>query len=334
MNQTALRVGVIGLGKMGQRHCRVYSTLRRSQLTAVCDIDRSLASAVAQQYGAEAFDSADALLEHVDGVSIATPTQLHFALASECLTRGVHALVEKPLTETVDQAQALCALAQSSRATIQVGHIERFNPTFLELKNTLESLGILAIEFRRLSPLAGSNVDVDVISDLMIHDLDLLHELLGEDPTSLAAHGLVVLGRGIDHASAQLGFAKGTLATLTASRVTEQKVRSVEVTARGAYVVADLLAKTISLHRHTSGEYLSQNHRGVKYRQEGIVERIHVPALEPLLAELQRFVDGILDGKASAVPAEDGLRALQWADRVRQSVQSHRLEPWASYPTD
>ena len=185
---------------------------------------------------------------------------------------------------------------------------------------------LVTAENQALQQLLRAAVNAENLDALFDRTVDLMMDLLSDAPISLDAQGLVLLGSGIDHAVAQMAFPQGVLATLTASRVTEQKVRSVEVTARGAYVVADLLGQTISLHRHTSGEYLNQNHRGVKYRQEGIVERIHVPAFEPLLLELQRFVDSILDGKPSAVPADDGLRALQLAYRVRSSIEARRRE--------
>jgi len=321
-----VRIGVIGVGTMGQRHCRVFSNLRRAQLVGVFDAVPEVGFRVAQQYGVISFERMDDLLENVDAVSLTTPTPLHFDLAMHCLARGVHILIEKPITETVEQAETLTRAAEASDLVVQVGHIERFNPTYLELKNVLEETTMLVVNFRRLSPYAGSNTDVDVVLDLMIHDIDLVLDLMGQEPTSVDAYGLTAFSGTVDHAMAYLCFESGPLLTVTASRVTEQKVRSIEVTALKAYLEADLLNKSISVHRRTTGEYLNQNHRGVKYRQESIVERIHVPILEPLLLELQHFLECVSEGKPPRIPARDGLKALHLATGIRNTIREHMVD--------
>jgi len=315
-----LRVGVIGLGRMGQQHCRVYSSLRRSQLAGVCDVVPDLAREIAGRFETTSFPDVDGLLGQVDAVSLATPTPTHFDLAMQCVRRGIPVLVEKPLTETVEQAEALVEAVRSAGVIVQVGHIERFNPAYTELKNVLEDKALLAIAMRRLSAFGGSNRDVDVVLDLMIHDIDLALDLTGQEPTSLSAFGLTAHGGAIDHAVVYLGFGSGPLVTMTASRVTEQKIRSIEVTALDAYVEADLLNKSISVHRRTTAEYLDHNQSGIKYRQESILEGIHVPSHEPLFSELQHFVNCVLDGKPEGVTAADGLRALRWASAIRVAV--------------
>ncbi len=315
-----LRVGVVGVGTMGERHCRVYSNLRRVQLVGVCDANPALGNRVAQQYGVDFYPTIEELLDHVDGVSLVTPTPSHFELAMQCLARGVHVIVEKPITESLDQAETLTQAAEASGLVVQVGHIERFNPTYVELKHVLENMTVLAMNLRRLSPFKGSNKDVDVVLDLMTHDIDLALDLMGQDPTSVTAYGLTAFSGVIDHAVAQLGFDSGPLLTVTASRVTEQKIRSIDVTTTKAYVEGDLLNKSISIHRCTIGEYLSQNNQGITYRQESIAEHIHVPMLEPLLLELQHFADSILGGKPSLIPARAGLRALRLATVIRDTI--------------
>jgi predicted dehydrogenase len=159
-----------------------------------------------------------------------------------------------------------------------------------------------------------------VVLDLMIHDIDLALDLTGQEPTSMTAFGLTAHNGAIDHAVVHLGFGSGPMVTLTASRVTEQKIRSIEVTALDAYVEADLLNKSISVHRRTTAEYLAHNQRGIKYRQESILEGIHVPSQEPLFSELQHFVDCVLDKEPPVVSAADGLRALRLASEIRAAV--------------
>ncbi len=315
-----LRVGVIGLGRMGQQHCRVFSTLRRAQLVGVYDLVPNLSEEIAARYEVVAFPSVDSLLAEVEAVSLATPTPVHFDLAMTCVQRGIPVLVEKPLAETIEQADALAEASASAGVILQVGHIERFNPAYTELKNVLEDKTPLAIAMRRLSAFGGSNHDVDVVLDLMIHDIDLALDLTGQEPDSFSAFGLTAHDGDIDHAVVHLGFGAGPLVTMTASRVTEQKIRSIEVTALEAYVEADLLNKSIAVHRRTTAEYLNHNQRGIKYRQESILEGIHVPTQEPLYSELQHFVDCVLDNRQPVVSANEGKRALLLATAIRREV--------------
>jgi predicted dehydrogenase len=321
-----LRVGVIGLGRMGQRHCRVYSNLRHAALAGVCDVSTRLGERTASQYDVPYFAEVGDLLQAVDAVSLVTPTHTHLALATRCLEQRVHVLVEKPLAETAERAGQLQRVAEASGLRVQVGHIERFNPAYIELKYVLEGTTVLAINVRRLSAFEASNSDVDVILDLMIHDFDLVLDLIGRAPERVMAMGLSALGQSVDHAVVQLYYTGGPLVSLTASRVTEQKVRSIEVTCADAYVECDLLNKTIEVHRSTIGEYLNHNHKDVKYRQESLVERLHVPAQEPLFLELQSFVDSIVQDKPVMVSVADGLRAVQVAEATRQAISDNLVD--------
>jgi predicted dehydrogenase len=319
------KIGVIGVGRMGQRHCRVYSSLRQAELVGICDAVPEVGRQVAQQYDVPFYGNIKDLLERIDAVSVATPTQLHFDVAMRCLARGVHVLIEKPITETLEQAETLTQAAEASGLIVQVGHIERFNPTYIELKHVLEGMAVLALNFRRLSPYVGSNTDVDVVLDLMTHDIDLALDLVGQKPALANSYGLTAFSGDVDHAVAHLCFDSGPLLFMTASRVTEQKIRSIEVTAAEAYLEADLLNKSILVHRRTIGEYLNHNHRGIKYRQESIVERIYVPIFEPLLLELQHFVDCILQNSPTQVPARDGLKALRLATVIRNTIRERSI---------
>jgi predicted dehydrogenase len=315
-----VRVGVIGLGRMGQNHCRVLSSLRRAELVGVCDLNSETGSRVAQRFQVAFYPEVDRLLDDVDAVTIVTPTPTHFDLAMRCLEKGVHAMLEKPMTETLKEGQALTSAVETSSLILQVGHIERFNPAYRELKNVLQDMTVLAIDMRRLSAFEASNTDVDVILDLMIHDLDLVLDLVGQEPTRISAYGLTAYTDGIDHVGAHLAFSSGPLVTLTASRVTEQKVRSIEVTALNAFLETDLLNKTVYIHRRSFGEYLNHSRSSVKYRQESVIERILVPIFEPLYLELEHFVDCVLAHKTPMVTARDGLRALTLAETLREAA--------------
>lgn len=319
-----IKTGVIGVGVMGQRHCRVYSNLRRADLVGICDANLEIGNQVAQQYDVPFYSQIDELLEQVDAVSLVTPTPLHFDLAKRCLEKGVHVLVEKPVAETLAEAEALTQIAEAGELVVQVGHIERFNSAYVELKNVLKDMTILAVNLRRLSAYESSNKDVDVVLDLMIHDIDLALDMIGPQPSSINAYGLTVLSDVVDHATAQMKFEGGPLLTMTASRVTEQKIRAIEVTALEAFLECDLLNKSISVHRRTTAEFLNHNDRGVKYRQESIVERIHIPIFEPLFLELQHFVDCIINNETPQVSARDGLEALRMATMIQNKI-SHQL---------
>lgn len=322
MNKT-IRVGVIGVGRMGQAHCRIYSNLRGAQLVGVCDANPEQGNRLAQRYEVPYYQDVDELLDNVDAVSLATPTPYHYELALKCIEHGVHVMIEKPVTETEEQACNLKARAENSSLVIQVGHIERFNPAYIELKNVVEDMQILAVNFRRLSAYSGSNTDVDVVLDLMIHDTDLALDLAGKGPLTLHGSGLYAHGKAVDYAIAQLRFDPNPLMTFMASRITEGKVRSIEITSLNAYVEANLLTKTVTVHRGTFGQYLNNNSKGVKYRQEGLIESIVVPVVEPLFAELQHFVDCVREGRQPLVNIEAGLKALSLAISIRDACQAN-----------
>ena len=315
-----VRIGVIGVGRMGRNHCRVYATMRGAKLVGIYDPQPEAAQAIAAMYDVPVFNQVEDLLEVVDAVSIVTPTPFHYDLVMQCLARGIHVLVEKPMTETLEQAESLVREAAMSDKVVQVGHIERFNPTYMELKKVLEEMSVLAVNFKRLSPYQTSNTDVDVVLDLMIHDIDLAHDLIGGEPQTITANGLTAFSGKADHVVTQMGFENGPIVTMTASRVTEQKVRTIEVTCREAFIEADLLNKSISVHRRSFGEYLNHNKAGVKYRQESVVERILVPGAEPLMLELAHFVESVQHKAQSSVPPQAGFFALRSAERICDDI--------------
>lgn len=324
--RNGLRIGVIGVGVMGERHTRVYSALPGVAGVGVYDADAQRARRVAAQYGARTFASVDALIGWADAISIVTPTQSHLELALRCMQHGVHVLVEKPLTETIAQGDAIVRGGQEYGCIVQVGHIERFNPTVTQLRLIPQAKNPLAVTIRRMSPFDPRNTTVDVIFDLMIHDLDLALDLFGTDIVDMQAHGLTARTSEIDHAVANFTFRNGPLVTIVASRVTEQKVRHIEIVADGSYIEADLLNKRISIHHHTTPLYTTTT-EAVTYRQESIIEQIHVPAVEPLALELDHFLGCVRTNSRPLVSAEEGLQALTWATRVREVIQTRTARP-------
>jgi predicted dehydrogenase len=316
-----LRVGVIGTGRMGERHCRVYSSLPEAEFVGIADASMERGRTTAHKYGVRYFADHHDLLREVDAVSIATPTEFHHQLARDALLAARHVLVEKPLAASPSEARDLARLARATGTVCQVGHIERFNPVFLELQIILEDLQIVGLAARRLSPFDTSNTDVDVIYDLMIHDLDLSLTLLGPQVDRVQAHGRSTRVSSADYVVASLSITDGAIANLTASRLTEQKVRLLEITALGAYIEADLLNKSIFIYRRTSPEYIQNHERPLRYRQEGLVERIHIPTAEPLMLELQDFLRCARENAEPKVSVDDGVRALELADEIRDCLQ-------------
>jgi predicted dehydrogenase len=316
-----IRVGVVGVGVMGERHCRVYSNIRHVDLVGLTDLNAERGKAVAESYDTRYFENYRDLLQEVDAINIVTITPAHFDLAMAALSQEVHVLVEKPITETVEQGKLLVAEAKKRKKVLQVGHIERFNPAFIALKNVLQGLSIAAISIRRLSPFDTSNTDVDVIRDLMIHDLDLVVNLVGNSLEGFSAWGRSFSTNAIDHAVANLSFRNGPIATLAASRITEQKVRMIEVTAEGAYIETDLLGKSLKIHRRARPEFLE----AAQYRQESIIETIQVPMVEPLVLELRHFIECIQENKPSQVSGQDGLYALQLAKAMADQISNFMI---------
>ncbi len=317
----AVRVGVVGVGSMGERHCRVLQSLRGAELVGIYDRCLERALEVAARYETTAFPTLQDLAAHVEAAIIATPTPTHAEIALELIERGVAVLIEKPMATSTVEAMAICEAARRRGVLVQVGHIERFNPVYIELKAILETMHPISMIFRRLSPYAVSNQDADVILDLMIHDLDLAIDLVGATPARIYPVGRPVFSDAVDYAVLTMEFPGGEVATLFASRVTEQKIRAIEITAAEAYIEADLLNKGITVYRYTIPSFTNDG-QPVKYRQEGWMERIGIPMAEPLALELQHFVDCVRSGQAPAVSALDGLQAIQLAERIRLLLYS------------
>lgn len=314
-----IRTGVIGVGNMGQHHARVCATIPGSKLVGVADVDRSRAETIASRYEVAAYTDYRQLLDRVEAVCIASPTASHYEIGMASLERGVHVLMEKPLASTLEAARDLTARARDLGLVLQVGHVERFNPTFVELMNVLSDHQILGLEARRLSPFATRAADVSVVFDLMVHDLDLIMTLVGAPLRSVQAIGGRLRSPQLDHVMAILNFVNGPVASVTASKVTQHKVRQLSVTTADAYVVADFLARTVMIYRQSAADYFAQ--RGeVLYRQEGLIEQVYVPPVEPLYAEIQHFLACVRDGRAPQVGGEDALRVMAVAERIEAQV--------------
>mgnify|MGYP003564661528 CR=1 FL=1 len=316
-----LRVGVIGVGNMGQHHTRVLGLLKDVELYGVADINVTRGLDIASKYRVRFFEDYHDLLACVDAVCIAVPTRLHYQVGMECLNAGVHVLIEKPIAASIEEAESLVNAAADNNCILQVGHIERFNPAFQELGNVLKTENLLALEAHRMSPYSQRANDVSVVLDLMIHDLDLLLDLTASPVVKLTASGTQREASGyLDYVTANLRFANGAIATLTASKVTHRKIRTISAHCKNALIEADFLNNEILIHRQTTADYTT-NYGQVLYRQDGLIEKVYTSKIEPLHAELEHFVSCVRGGNQPSVGGEQALKALRLASLVEQMAK-------------
>ncbi|EJN57213.1 Gfo/Idh/MocA family protein [Halogranum rubrum] len=303
-NAETVKVGVIGVGSMGQNHVRIYRDLPGVELVGLYDAAMERAKEVAADFGTRAL-TMDELLEQADAVSIAVPTQYHFDAARECIDAGVSVLVEKPFVEDPKNGQTLIDFAEERGVVLQVGHVERFNPAVRTLMDIVDDLDVIAVTAERLGPPLDREIDDSAVMDLMIHDIDIVLALVGEDVHSVNAVGTQEGAYG----AANLQFEDGTVAELTASRVTQEKVRQLTISAAEARVKVDYIDQSIEIHRQSAPEYVEDG--DVRYRHENVVEKLTVDQGEPLKKELTAFTDAVRTGSDPVVSGEDGLRALE-----------------------
>lgn len=313
-----IRIGVIGVGNMGQHHTRVLSLLKDVEMVGVADINVERGLDTASKYRVRFFEDYRDLFPYVDAVCIAVPTRLHHEVGMTCLQAGVHVLVEKPIAASIAEAESLVNAAAESQCILQVGHIERFNPAFGELSKVLKTEELLALEAHRMSPYSNRANDVSVVLDLMIHDIDLLLELAASPVVRLTASGSRASNSGhLDYVTANLGFANGIVATLTASKVTHRKIRRIAAHCKNSLTEADFLNNEILIHRQTTANCMT-DYGQVLYRQDGLIEKVHTSNIEPLHAELEHFVNCVRGGNQPSVGGEQALKALRLASQIEQ----------------
>jgi predicted dehydrogenase len=307
-----VRTGVIGVGYLGRFHAQKYASLPQSRLVAVVDPDAASRERVAAEAGCRGYGDFREILGEVDAVSIATPTPLHHAIARECLQRGVHVLVEKPITETLPEARELVELADRSGLVFQVGHLERFNPAILALGESLHTPRF--VESHRLAPFRERGTDVNVVLDLMIHDIDLIQSLVAAPIESIDAVGASVFSAGLDIANARIRFTNGCVANTTASRVSMKMERKLRLFQDDAYVSIDLQQKVLTIVRKPPAGTAATPGQVV------IEERSYEQG-DALRLEIESFLRSIREGRSPVVSGEDGLRALETAIRITELVQ-------------
>jgi predicted dehydrogenase len=321
-----IKVGVIGVGNMGQHHSRILSLLKDVEFVGVADVNVEKGLETASKYRVRFFENYLDLLPRVDAVCIAVPTRLHHRVGMDCLQGGVHTLIEKPIAASISEAESLVNAAADHDCILQVGHIERFNPAFQELSKVLKTEEILAIESHRMSPYSQRANDVSVVLDLMIHDIDLILELVAAPVVKLTASGSrAATDSGyLDYVTATLGFSNGVVANLTASKVTHRKIRRLAAHCKNSLTEADFLNNEILIHRQTTANY-STDYGQVLYRQDGLIEKVYTSNIEPLHAELEHFVHCVRGGNQPSVGGEQALKALRLASLIEQIALDGRV---------
>jgi UDP-N-acetylglucosamine 3-dehydrogenase len=310
-----VNLAIVGAGIMGANHGRVASSLREFTVTAVCDPDLDRAAAMAKPHEALYTNDLDEALRGADAVILATPSDTHGELGTRILTSGRDLLVEKPIATAAPDARKLIDAAHAGDRILMVGHVERFNPAVLELTNLVDEP--LALEISRLGPFPGRAL-ADVVLDLMIHDVDLARAVVGAEVVDFCAMGSAVRSDEPDLACAILRFSNGVIANITASRVSQNKIRRITLTQRENTVVVDLLRQQVEVHRISHSEFLSEG--GARYRQSGLVEIPYLQHGEPLAHELRHFAACVTNRSRPLINGEDALAVLELTLAIQDTV--------------
>ncbi len=319
------RIGVVGVGHLGALHTRILTEIPSVTFGGVFDTDMEKAARVAAEYGTVAHATLGEMLGHVDAVTIATTTTTHCAVAREALERGKHLFIEKPITQTPDEADVICRLARERNLIVQVGHIERFNPAILALDHY--SINPMFVESHRLAQFNPRGTDVAVVLDLMIHDIDLILSFVKAPVVRIDANGVAVVSDSVDIANARLQFGNGCVANVTASRISQRKMRKMRLFQRNEYLSIDFSEGTVEVFRLVEGEgseakgtmKLGEIGAG-KHRRTIVYEQPEVKETNALKYEMELFANVIREGGVPIVSAEDGKRALEVAHDIMRII--------------
>jgi predicted dehydrogenase len=318
-------VGVIGVGSLGFHHARLLRSIAGAEISGIYDIDTSRAAAVAAELGVRSFPSLEALLAASEAAVLAVPTTAHAAVALQALDRGVSLLVEKPLAGTLEDADAILDAAARSGALVATGHVERFNAAVRACAPFVDEPRF--VESHRLAPFGPRGTDVAVVLDLMIHDIDLVLGLTGQEVVRVDAVGVPVMTPSVDIANARISFAGGAVANITASRVSQERLRKIRIFQRSGYISIDLAKGTGEFLRMREGAQFALM-GGAPASLQDLVERVELvgDGREPLAAELESFIDAVRGGGELLVSGEDGRRALAVALEIVQRIESHVVD--------
>jgi predicted dehydrogenase len=320
-----VRIGVVGVGHLGSLHAKMLGGIQGIQLAGVFDIDRTAADRVAAECGTRAAATLQELLDGVDAVTIATSTSAHFEVASFALERGKHVFLEKPITQEVAEADTLCRKASERGLLIQVGHIERFNPAILALEKY--SIDPMFVESHRLAQFNPRGADVAVVLDLMIHDIDLILSFVHSPVRSVEANGVAVVSESVDIANARIQFENGCVANVTASRISQRKMRKMRLFQRSGYISIDFSEGVAEVFRLVSedepeagGTMMLGELGSGKHKRRIVYEQPVIKDVNALRYELELFAQSVITGTPPLVGGEDGRRALEVAGLILDKI--------------
>ena len=309
-----LRVGVIGVGHLGEYHVQKYKAISNVELVGVVDANPARADEISRLYGVKAFESHEKILAKVDAVSLAVPTEMHFEVAKDVLSKGVHLLIEKPITYELDPADTMINMARERGLVFQVGLVERFNPAVVMMESLLNKPVFL--ESHRMNEFTSRGIDVDVVLDLMIHDLDIILHNVRAEIKEIHAVGMSVITDKTDIANARIVFKDGTVANLTASRVSNKNLRKIRVFQPDAYLSVNCLKREISVIR------LDVNLTNSSEFPKLSAEKTTFPGRDPLADEISSFVEAVTNGSEPVVSGGDGRKALKVALGIIAQIES------------
>jgi len=325
-----LRVGVLGVGHLGSLHARMYAEIPSAEFIGVMDTDAARADAIARDLHVASFRTAEELLNQVSAVSIAAPTRAHFELARLAIQAGVHVLIEKPMASTIEEASSIVKLAKEKKVKVQIGHIERFNPALLALQKY--ELRPMFVESHRLAQFNPRGTDVAVVLDLMIHDIDIIVSLVHSPVASIEANGVAVVSDTIDIANARIQFENGCVANVTASRISQKKMRKMRLFQKDAYISIDFSEGLAEVFRlRDDGDTAGKNTMLLGEIDSGAIKRSivyeqpEVKEVNALKYELERFVDAVQHDREPPVTGAEGLRALTLAHDIMDRIDRKKL---------
>ncbi len=321
-----VNIGIIGVGHLGKLHLKLLKEIPEAHCVGIFDADKVNAKNTSEQFEVANFNSADELLSNVHAVVVAAPTSSHHEIGIKALEKNVNIFIEKPITTTVEQADELIRESEKKKLLVQVGHIERFNPALLALEKY--NLEPAFIQSDRLSQFNPRGTDVAVVLDLMIHDIDIILNLVKSEVEKVDANGVAVVSDSIDIANARIQFANGCVANVTASRISQKKMRKMRMFQRDAYITIDFLQGSSEIYRLVSPDEealgISYGEIGVGERKKKVIyEQPEIPSVNALKYELELFVRSVRDKSQAVVTALDGKRALEVADEIMQKINSN-----------
>jgi predicted dehydrogenase len=324
-----VRVGVLGTGHLGKLHTKMLNQIPVCNFVGIYDSNAEQVKIAANEYRVKAFSKIDELLNSVDAVSIAATTSAHYELAKKCFEKNIHVFVEKPITATIEQAEELVKISEDKNLKLQVGHIERFNPALLSLEKYIKEP--MFIQTDRLSQFNPRGTDVAVVLDLMIHDIDIILSLVKDEVKNIEASGVAVVSDTIDIANARIQFKKGAVANVTASRISQKKMRKMRIFQRDNYIALDFITgvsevyRLVPLDEKANSAAISFGEIGIGDRKKRVVyEQPEIKEVNALRYELELFVNAVLNDKKPEVSGLDGLNALRVADIILKKIDESK----------